>query len=185
VEHPGVRLVISEHEPAESLELLAADDVDLALTYDYNLAPRTFERTFRARSLWEVPWSLGIPACSVGSDPPAGSATEVFERFRDEDWIVNSRNTADEDAVGTIAALAGFAPRVVHRADSLDLVQDLVAGGYGVGLLPSDQPVRDGVDLVALRDPSVNLRAYACTRRGRDDWPPLALVLRLLAPTAR
>ena len=31
-----------------------------------------------------------------------------------------------------------------------------------------------------LRDPAVTLRAYAVTRRGRDAWPPLALVLRLL-----
>ena len=34
-----MRVLIHEHEPAEALQLLAADDVDLALTYDYNLAP--------------------------------------------------------------------------------------------------------------------------------------------------
>ena len=177
-EHPEVRLVISEHEPSEAYELLAADDVDLALTYDYNLAPATFDRSVRARPLWEVPWSVGAPS---GTDD-AGSSLEVFDRLRDSDWIVNSRNTADEDAVGTIASLAGFSPRVVHRADSLDLVQELVVEGFGVGLLPSDQPVRDGVALLPLRDPVVHLRAYACTRRGREAWPPLALLLRLLTP---
>jgi DNA-binding transcriptional LysR family regulator len=177
-EHPEVRLVISEHEPSEAYELLAADDVDLALTYDYNLAPATFDRTVTARPLWEVPWWVGAPA---GTDP-AGTSLEVFDRLRDRDWIVNSRNTADEDAVCTIASLAGFSPRVVHRADSLDLVQQLVGEGFGVGLLPSDQPVREGVTLLPLSDPAVHLRAYACTRRGRDDWPPLALLLRLLTP---
>src|SRR3982751_773483 len=34
-----VRLLIHEHEPSEAFELLAMDAVDLALTYDYNLAP--------------------------------------------------------------------------------------------------------------------------------------------------
>ena len=37
--HPGVRVEIHEYEPIEAFALLADDDVDLALTYDYNLAP--------------------------------------------------------------------------------------------------------------------------------------------------
>src|SRR3954452_12912442 len=37
--HPKVRLLIHEHEPAETFDLLAADEIDLALTYGYNLAP--------------------------------------------------------------------------------------------------------------------------------------------------
>ena len=39
VSHPQVRLLFYEHEPAEALELLAADGVDIALVYDYDLAP--------------------------------------------------------------------------------------------------------------------------------------------------
>src|SRR5262245_48219200 len=34
--HPGIELRVMEYEPPEALELLARDDVDLALTYDYN-----------------------------------------------------------------------------------------------------------------------------------------------------
>src|SRR4051794_1307438 len=40
--HPGVRLSVLEHEPPEALDLLARDDVDLTLTYDYNLAPASW-----------------------------------------------------------------------------------------------------------------------------------------------
>jgi DNA-binding transcriptional LysR family regulator len=109
----------------------------------------------------------------------------VFERFRGSDWIVNSRGAADEVAVRTIASLAGFEPRIAHRADSLELVQDLIVAGLGVGLLPSDEPVRDGVRLLALRDPDLAMRAYAVVRRGRATWPPLALALDLLAAAGR
>src|SRR3954463_12775033 len=35
--HPRVELQILEHEPPEALDLLGRDDIDLALTYDYNL----------------------------------------------------------------------------------------------------------------------------------------------------
>jgi DNA-binding transcriptional LysR family regulator len=171
---PAVRLVIHEHEPAEALDLLTGDDVDLALTYDYDLAPTPFERGLVARSLWSASWCLGVPATE---DPADGDATAVFARFADHHWIVNSRNTADETVVRTVASLAGFEPRIAHRADSLELVQDLVAAGLGVGLLPSAQPAHQGVRMVPLVDPEVRLRAYAVTRRGRDMWPQLALVL--------
>ena len=37
--HPRIRVLIREHETAEALQLLAADQADLALIYDFNLAP--------------------------------------------------------------------------------------------------------------------------------------------------
>jgi DNA-binding transcriptional LysR family regulator len=171
VSHPSVRVLILEHEPYEAFDLLAADAIDLALTYDYKLAPGHFDRTLSASPLWSSEWSLAVP-------DPAPATT--FAGFRDHDWIVNSRNTADEEVVRTVAAMAGFEPRVTHRADSLALVQDLIVAGLGVGLLPADQPVLAGVRLLPLRDPLVEMRAYAVVRRGRAEWPPLALLLDLL-----
>ncbi len=178
-DHPGLRLLVSEHEPAEAFQLLATDDVDLALVYDYQLVPAAFGPGLQVRPLWSAAWALGVPD---GSPPPRAGArsAEVVGGFGAADWVVNSRHTADEDVVRTLAATAGFVPRVAHRADSLDLVQDLVAAGLGVGLLPADQPVRAGVRLLPLADPDVRLRCHAAVRRGRAAWPPLALVLRLL-----
>jgi DNA-binding transcriptional LysR family regulator len=173
---PRVRLRLSEHEPAEALDLLAADEIDLALTYDYNLAPARFGGRLRAQPLGATPWSLGTPSSGGRA---AGTAVEVFGRYRDSDWIVNSRNTADEEVIRVIASLAGFEPRVTQRADSLDLVQDMILAGLGVGLLPAARTAR-GVTLRRLRRPEVVLRPYAVTRRGHDAWPPLALVLRLI-----
>jgi DNA-binding transcriptional LysR family regulator len=175
--HPRLTLIVREHEPAEAFALLAADEVDLALTYDYNLAPAPVDNSFEARPLWTTPWSLGVPADSAL--PAAGRANtpEVFEAFRNSDWIGNSRNQADEIVVRTLSAIAGFEPRVTHQIDSLDLVEELIISGLGVGLLPADRPTRPGVALVPLTAPAVVLRAYAVTRRGRAGWPPLALML--------
>jgi DNA-binding transcriptional LysR family regulator len=180
--HPRVRLLIHEHEPAEAAALLGADKIDLALSYDYNLAPAPVAGTVEVAPLWSMAWSLGVPA-SVVDDVP-GAAPAVVARHRTRDWIVNSRNTADEDVVRTLASMAGFTPRVTHRADSLDLVQDLIAAGLGVGLLPADQPVRPGVRLLPLTAPDVVMRAYAVTRRGGAGWAPLALVVGLLSSQA-
>jgi DNA-binding transcriptional LysR family regulator len=179
VSHPEVRLRIHEHEPAEALALLAADEVDLALVYDYALAPVAFGSTVERTPLWTVEWGLGVPAGAAGG--PGTDAAATFACFGDADWIVNSRGSADEEVVRIIASLAGFEPRIAHRADSLELVQDLIVAGLGVGLLPVDQPPAPGVRVLELADPGVTLRCYAVTRRGRAGWAPLALVTRLLA----
>jgi DNA-binding transcriptional LysR family regulator len=178
VEHPGVRLRLHEHEPDECAELLAGDRIDLALVYDYDLAPEPLPPTVEATPLWSTRWSLAVPA---GAVEPGGPTPAVFARVRERDWIVNSRGTADERVVRTVAAMAGFEPRVVHRIDSLDLLVELVAAGYGVGLVPGSQPVPAGVGLVELADPEVLLRTYAVVLRGRSGWPPLARVLAALA----
>src|ERR1700722_14631642 len=121
--HPAVVLSIHEHEPDEALGLLADDAVDLALLYDYNLAPARFDRGLDSQPLARRQWSLGTPAVP---GRVAGTALEVFRRFADRDWIVNSRNSADEEVVRTVASLAGFQPRIMHRVDSLELVQDMI-----------------------------------------------------------
>jgi DNA-binding transcriptional LysR family regulator len=175
--HPRVRVLLREHEPAEALQLLATDEADLALVYDYNLAPVVADTAMHHAPLWTARWGLGVPA----SESASGETTlQVFSRFRTHDWIGNSRNTADEDVIRTLAAMAGFTARITHQADSLDLVQDMITAGLGVGLLPVGHSIRPGVRFLSLTDPEVELRAYAVTRHGRLNWPPLALVSSLL-----
>jgi DNA-binding transcriptional LysR family regulator len=172
-----VRMLIAEHEPAEALALLAEDAVDLALVYDYALAPRTFDQRVEVTPLWTARWGLGVPA---GRALAGRNAVDTAAHHRADEWIVNSRNDADERVVATLAAHAGFAPRITHRVDSLDLVQDMIAAGLGVGLLPEGMPEQPGVRLLPLRTPEVALRAFAVVGRGRAAWAPLALITDLL-----
>jgi len=181
VSHPRIRVLVREHEPAETLELLATDQVDLGLTYDYNLSPVRFDAAIRPMPLWTARWGLAVPA---GAPADGRTSAEVFASCRAFDWIGNSRNTADEVVIRTLAGLAGFTPRLTHQADSLALVQAMVAAGLGVALLPADEPTRPEVRLVPLADPDVELRAYAVARQGRLSWAPLAVVTGLLQETS-
>ncbi|WP_003894664.1 LysR family transcriptional regulator [Mycolicibacterium smegmatis] len=176
--HPSVEVEISEYEPLEAFELLVDDDLDLALTYEYDLAPASPDPVLEAFPLWSTPWGLGVPSSEV----TAGTTTADIRNYADRWWIVNSRNTADEDAVRTLASLAGFRPRIAHQIDSLDLLEDLILEGFGVGLLPITRAVRDGVTVMPMSDPKVVLTAFAVVRRGRSTWPPLRLVLDRLRP---
>jgi DNA-binding transcriptional LysR family regulator len=178
VTHPRVEVAISEYEPLEAFDLLVDDDLDLAITYDYNLAPASPDPVLEALPLWSTPWGLGVRADTATND------IADLRAFGDSTWIVNSRNTADEGAVRTLAALAGFAPRIAHQIDSLDLVEDLILDGHGVGLLPVNRPTRKGVAVLRLSDPSVILTAYAVIRRGRSYWPPLRAIIDRLRPAS-
>ena len=139
---------------------------------DYNLAPASWRSDHDITPLWEVEWGLGVPT---------HERRAPFAAYADHDWIVNSRHTADEEVLRTLASMAGFTPQVVHRIDSLELVDDLIAAGHGVALLPRDRTSRRGVTVRPLSDPPVKLRGYAVTRRGRDRWPPVRAVLKRLA----
>jgi DNA-binding transcriptional LysR family regulator len=174
VTHPSLQIRVLEYEPREAFDLLARDDVDLAIAYDYDLAPASWSSDHDVRPLWEVEWGLGVPT---------SQQRRPFSAYADHDWIVNSRHTADEEVLRTLASMAGFTPRVVHRIDALELLDDLIVAGLGVGLVPRGRrPSRRGVTVRPLRDPRVTLRAYAVTRRGRDRWPPLRALLQRLAP---
>jgi DNA-binding transcriptional LysR family regulator len=173
--YPKVEFLISEYEPIEAFALLTNDDLDLALTYDYNLAPASPGQVLETVALWSVAWGLGVPA--EFPDGPADIAA-----YADQTWIVNSRNTADETAVRTLGSLAGFTPRIAHEIDSLELVEDLIIAGFGVGLLPIGRPTTAGVKVLPLSEPRAILTAYAVTRRGRTTWPPLRAVLDRMRP---
>lgn len=174
IRYPDVDVVISEYEPMEAFTLLVSDDLDLALTYDYNLAPASPAASLEPTPLWSIGWGLGVP-----SGTPAESDLTAFA---ESTWIVNSRNTADETAVRTLASLAGFSPTIAHQIDSLDLVEDLIVGGFGVGLLPLGRPTGPGVSILPLRNPEVMLTAYAVTRTGRSAWSPLRAILDRMRP---
>src|SRR6476661_7699505 len=81
--HPRVEVLVNEFEPLEAFALLADDDLDLALTYDYSLAPATMPPTLVARRLWSADWGLGVPADDAGEGPA------VLTDWAERPWIVN------------------------------------------------------------------------------------------------
>src|SRR5215212_3320121 len=84
--HPAVELQVREHEPPEAMALLADDDVDLALVYDFNLAPRAFERDTIATPLWAARWHLAVP---LGDDTAGPDASpDILRRYAEAEWIV-------------------------------------------------------------------------------------------------
>lgn len=172
--HPGLQVRVHEYEPAEALDLLARDDVDLALVYDYTLAPASWRSEHDVRPLWEDEWGLGVRSPSAARHSPTspvttGSSTRATPPTR--------------RCCARSPSMVGFTPNVVHRIDALSLVDDLVVAGLGVALLPLARHTHPGVRVLPL-DPSPLLRGHAASGWAGTSWPPLRAVLDRLRPAA-
>jgi DNA-binding transcriptional LysR family regulator len=109
--HPGIEVVISEYEPIEAFALLTDDDLDLALTYDYNLAPSSpgplleALRCGRFRGVWDCarprrtarPPSLTMPTgpgLSTRATPPTKTPSEHWGPWPDSHPVSPTKSTA-------------------------------------------------------------------------------------------
>ena len=171
--HPLVELELQEREPTEVDELLDADQIDLGFVYDYTLVPRGGRHV---RSLLgSRPMMLAVrPDSAV---PAQLRSTGDLDSVRDAFWIGNSRDSGDDELAARLCALAGWTPRVRHRADSLELVIDLVLAGHGVSLLPADAPGARRLRMVPLALARIDRRMWSVVRAGAQAWPATTAVI--------
>ena len=76
-----------------------------------------------------------------------------------------------------VCRLAGFSPRIVHRADDSVLHKALAAAGLGVGMLPAMACGDSGRVRFARIEPSPRRHLSALLRRGSARRPALAATL--------
>lgn len=176
-QYPKVRIDLHESEPDETEALLDDDRVDLGLVWDYTLVPRVWRHV--PSLLARTPMVLAVPP---GSRVPDRIRTPAdLEALRDLEWIGNSRDGGDDELAHRLCAIAGWTPRIRHRADTLALLADLVAAGTGVCVLPSGSPEAARVRTVALDVIRTDVRVWTVVRAGTESWPATAAVIGHLA----
>jgi DNA-binding transcriptional LysR family regulator len=179
--YPEVRIDLHESEPDETEALLDGDRVDLGLVWDYTLVPRVWRHV--PALLARTPMVLGVPP---GSRLPDHIRTPAdLEPLRDVEWIGNSRGGGDDELAHRLCAIAGWTPRIRHRADTLALLADLVAAGFGVCMLPAGAPDAARVRTVAIDLVRTDVRVWSIVRAGTESWPATAAVIgHLVTPSA-
>jgi DNA-binding transcriptional LysR family regulator len=169
--HPDVDVELTEAEPPEALAMLAAGDVDLALVFAYDEAEEAPGTTWRP--LAEEPVALVVP-----QDHRAATRKRLtLAQLSDEPWIVGC-DRCRAHAVALCAA-AGFEPQVRHVSDDYVVVQNLVAVGLGVTLLPASALEAYRHPRVAVREhASFGTRTYGVVHRdGAEQVPATAALL--------
>jgi molybdate transport repressor ModE-like protein len=173
--HPEVDVELTEAEPPEAMALVSAGEVDLALVFSYDGSEPAAGLLWR--ELGDEPVALVVSA-----DHRAATRRRlVLADLADEAWIVGCERCRAHAL--QVCAEAGFAPTVRHVSDDYVVVQNLVAVGLGVTLLP-----RSALD--AYRHPDVRVREHASFgtrtfglvhREGAELVPATAALVRELA----
>jgi DNA-binding transcriptional LysR family regulator len=177
-QHPDVDVELTEAEPPEALGLVDSGDVDLALVFAYDGAEFP---GLAWRPLAEEPVALVVPA-----DHPAATRRRLsLAQLADEPWIVGC-DRCRAHALALCAA-AGFEPSVRHVSDDYVVVQNLVAVGLGVTLLPASALEAYRHAGVRVREHrSFGTRTYGVVHRdGAEQVPATAALLRVLGPERR
>jgi DNA-binding transcriptional LysR family regulator len=108
--------------------------------------------------------------------------------LRDEAWAAPRSGTAfDDSLVRACRALGGFDPDRRHRSNDLAVLEQLVAAGEAVSLLPSlGRPGRiPGVAVRHCAEAPLDRRIFLAARRGSTGRPALKAVSRALRDQAR
>lgn len=130
--YPKVELDLFEGDPPESLGLLRARELELALVYRFGTEPELAD-DLAYEPLTADPLHIGLPNGHR-------LATRRRVRLRDlagEAWIQGVRGGPTVEVLPAACRAAGFTPRVALRTDDRVVVEGLVAAGAGVALFPS------------------------------------------------
>ena len=131
--HPNVELKVTEAEPEESLPLLRAAEIDLAIVFDYSTLPppggdRDIERTL----LLEESMYVALPR-----DHPLAKAKRVpLVKLADEAWLRGVGSSSCGEVIVQACRDAGFEPRIAFESDEYQVLEGYVAAGLGFTLLP-------------------------------------------------
>lgn len=130
--YPKVELDLFEGDPPESLGLLRARELELALVYRFGTEPELADDLAYV-PLTDDPLHIGLPS----GHRLAGRRRVRLRDLAGEAWIQGVRGGPTVEVLPAACHAAGFTPRVALRTDDRVVVEGLVAAGAGVALFPS------------------------------------------------
>ncbi|MGP4010792.1 LysR substrate-binding domain-containing protein [Streptomyces sp. 4N124] len=177
--HPGVGVRVREAEAEQAYELLAAGDVDLALSLAAQ-APSEVDPRFTRVPLLADPLDLALP-----HDHPLASAEGLrLAELAAEPWIFGGSGPWSDITRGACEA-AGFSPYQGHSAAGWTAILAMVEAGMGVALVPRMVGARrEGVVMRELAGDRPVRHVVAAVRKGAEDAPAVGRVLDALRSAA-
>ena len=134
VEHPHVRVEVSELELEQALPELRLGSLDLVVSDEYDGHPRPRPAGLTFQPLHEEPLQLVLPTahpCARRTGPVAVAA------LRDDVWVASAVGTGHHAVVvGICRALGGYEPDLRHRSNDADVQLELVRTTGAVALMP-------------------------------------------------
>jgi DNA-binding transcriptional LysR family regulator len=142
--HPGLEVTMVEAEPPEAWTSVREGEADVALVFGYDGPPPD-----DGELVW-IPLAVEPLLLVLPPDHPGPGRRRSW--LADEAWIAGCERCRQH--LVARCRDAGFEPRLTHESDDYVVVQNLVARGLGITVLPR-------LALQAFRHPEVVVRPLA------------------------
>ena len=165
-EHKDVCTQIREMSPMEQEKALRDGEIDLALLG--TACPQLLEE-YNVESILKTPMAIVLPDDHLLA---LRDSIDLAELGDDSFVSLHEKNFPGRPALlADLFGRAGINPEVSLKAEGLQEMLGLVAGGAGVGVLPEDvnQLPHPGVVFVQMRNPQMELVSSAVWRKSGDN----------------
>ena len=179
--YPDVEISLKESDPEESVPLLKAGQLDIAILFEPHGAGDLTDT--EQVHLLEDPMSVVLP-----QDHPLASKAKVrLKDLDDEAFVQTTANCPCGTIVLDHCRAAGFEPKVAFESDDYLTVQGLVAAGVGVALIPALglAAYRPDVAIRPIAGATPKRKIFAVTLPGGTRAPATQAMLDVLAEAAR
>jgi len=128
--HPAIEVHIEDHDVSQEGFAGLADDVDIVVAHRSDDSDRAPALT--VVPLLREPLDVALPP----THPLAGAASVRMDEVIDDDWVGVPRDYPLDRVLQSMAVQTGRPARLVYRTIHLPLVENLVAAGHGIALMP-------------------------------------------------
>ncbi len=149
----GVTLAASDEDvPPTAVPRLLAD-YDVVLTHRDEHAPSVSGPRVHAEALMREPIDIAV----APGHRLAGRESVTADELADETWLSVRGGFPVDDVLRTIATVTGVQPRIAQRLNDFGVIEQLVAAGHGIALIPRH----------AVRHPALAVLRLSGVRAGR------------------
>ena len=182
--HPDVELsMIGIEEPEDARDALKAGEIDLALTFDFEPIPETFDGELDLTHLIDDPYDVILPK----GHRLAGRRSLTLGQLAQEPWVASTAGCGCRKITERACEDAGYRPNVAFETDETTAAQALVAAGVGVAILPrlALNTIHPGVVVRSLsRSTAVVRRIWAARDGGAYKSPASEAMTQILLDVA-
>lgn len=177
----GVDMVVRDEDvPPTAVPRLLAD-YDVVLTHRDERSGSLSGPRVTARQLMREP----IDVVVAGGHRLAGRETVAPQELAQESWLSVHGGFPVDDVLRSIATITGVQPRITHRLNDFTVIEELVAAGHGVALMPRHAVRHSGLAVLRLSGVRAARLYDLATRPHAERRPAVATVLAAFETAAR
>lgn len=176
--HPALEVTLTEREPWDTIEVVAAGRTDLGIAHSWGDVPLAIPEHLTTTTL-----AHDLADVVVRPDDELASRPVLTPRdLVDRGWIATPEASICREWLHRMYDGTGRVPRIAHVAMEFDSHLALVRAGLGIALIPRlGRAPLDGLVAVPVRDPVPIREIVALHRSSMSDSPAIRVLLEALS----